>query len=108
MTEERANEAALARARHREYVLNHIVYSIRDEIEPINMLSAAASSTAGAFMASGAQIFRRTGEDEFEVAAGHGDEAGLQNLKTHFGGLSAEAETHEVEVGERCSRPPGR
>lgn len=100
VTEERANEAALARARHREYVLNHIVYSIRDEIEPINMLSAAASSTAGAFMASGAQIFRRTGDGTFEVAADHGDVEGLEGLDKSFGDLEPEAETHSVEIGK--------
>jgi len=100
VTEERANEAALARARHREYVLNHIVYSIRDEIEPINMLSAAAAATAGAFMASGAQIFRRTGEESFEVAASHGDIAGLKDLPEHFVSLPDEAETREVEIGD--------
>ncbi|MEQ8665215.1 MAG: sensor domain-containing diguanylate cyclase [Rhodospirillales bacterium] len=100
VTEERANEAALARARHREYVLNHIVYSIRDEIEPINMLSAAATSTAGAFMASGAQIFRRTGDGTYDVAASHGDEAGLRDLSKSFKDLKPEPETHSIEIGK--------
>lgn len=101
VTEERANEAALARARHREYVLNHIVYSIRDEIEPINMLSAAAGSTAGAFMAAGAQIFRRIDEETYEVAANHGDVAGMQDLAKHFLDMAPEVATHEVEVGDK-------
>lgn len=100
VTEERANEAALARARHREYVLNHIVYSIRDEIEPINMLSAAASSTAGAFMASGALIFRRVGDNDFEVAASDGNTEGLDDLKAHFKDLKPEAQSNAVEIGD--------
>ena len=98
VTEERANEAALARARHREYVLNHIVYSIRDEIEPINMLSAAASATAGAFMASGAQIFRRTGDNSYDVAASFGDTEGLNQLNQSFADLKPEAETYAAEI----------
>jgi len=98
VTEERANEAALARARHREYVLNHIVYAIRDEIEPINMLSAAASATAGALMAAGAQIFRRTGEETFEVAAAHGSVDGVEKLTELFKGVAPEAGATKADV----------
>jgi PAS domain S-box-containing protein len=48
VTEERESEAALARARHREQLLNYIVSQIRDEIEPHDMLMAAATATARA------------------------------------------------------------
>lgn len=67
VTLERANEAALARARHREYLLNHIVYAIRDEIDPLNMLSAAATATAEALLSTGARIYRLAEGDGFTI-----------------------------------------
>jgi len=46
VTEERARETALTRARHREQLLNYIVNIIRDEVEPENMLATAATATS--------------------------------------------------------------
>lgn len=78
VTEERESEAALARARHREQLLNYIVSQIRDEIEPHDMLMAAATATARALGAAGSRIYR---EDEdrktYAVAAEFGNVDGV-------------------------------
>ncbi len=58
ITDERERDAALARAYHRDQLLAYIVKTIRDEVEPANMLSAAASATARALSANGCQIYR--------------------------------------------------
>lgn len=99
VTVERANEAALARARHREYLLNHIVYAIRDEIDPLNMLSAAATATAEALLAQGARIYRLSEAGHFGVAAEHGETEGIDSLSERFGELDYRARTHEAVIG---------
>jgi len=99
VTVERANEAALARARHREYLLNHIVYAIRDEIDPLNMLSAAATATSEALMAHGAKIYRLEEGGSFSVAAEHGETDGIDSLSDMFGELDYRARTHEAVIG---------
>ena len=53
VTRDREREAALTRARNREQLLNYIVSTIRDELEPHNMLEAAATATARALVAAG-------------------------------------------------------
>lgn len=71
VTEDRANEEALLRARNREQLLNYIVGSLRDELNPADMLSAAAKATARALGTSGCRILRRDG-DGFTLAAENG------------------------------------
>lgn len=58
ITGERERDAALARAYHRDQLLAYIVKTIRDEVKPENMLSAAANATARALSANGCQIYR--------------------------------------------------
>ena len=48
VTVERDREAALRSAREREQLLNRIVRSIRDEVDPLNMLNKAAATTSQA------------------------------------------------------------
>jgi diguanylate cyclase (GGDEF)-like protein/PAS domain S-box-containing protein len=97
VTEERESEAALARARHREQLLNYIVSTIRDEVEPTNMLTAAAAATARALGATGCQIHRLSGKDRFVVAAEYGTVEGIEGLgdilKTLKGGTDVKAIT---------------
>ena len=100
VTDDRANEAALARARHREYLLNHIVFAIRDEIDPMNMLSAASKATLDAVMASGARIYRTVDEGEFEVAAEDGVMDGIEPISALLGTLNTRAVTEDAEIGE--------
>ncbi|MEK7245597.1 MAG: PAS domain S-box protein, partial [Pseudomonadota bacterium] len=53
LTEERERESVLARARQREQLLGYIVGNIRDEVDPANMLTAAAAATGRALGAAG-------------------------------------------------------
>ncbi len=81
VTEERESEAALARARHREQLLNYIVGQIRDEIEPHDMLMAAATATARALGAAGTRIYREDPQYEtFAVNAEFGNMQGVAAL----------------------------
>ena len=72
VTAEREREAALAGARSREQLLNYIVRTVRDEIEPADMLNAAAAGTARALGAAGSQIFLQRGSG-FAAAAAYGE-----------------------------------
>lgn len=72
VTEARNREAALARARTREQLLEHIVRTMRDEVEPDRMLGSAASSIANAVGADGCQLYRRDIEGRLVMAADHG------------------------------------
>ncbi len=100
VTDDRANEAALARARHREYLLSHIVFAIRDEIDPLNMLSAAAAATAEAVMAAGARIYRISDEIHFSVAAQYGEGDGIEGLEPRFASLEERAWAEQADVGD--------
>jgi len=78
VTSERERAVALAHAHQREQVLGYIVNTIRDEINPTDMLGAAAAATARAMGASGCRVLRMTvGQQEgarweFEAAAEFG------------------------------------
>ena len=90
VTEERESEAALARARHREQLLNYIVSQIRDEIEPHDMLMAAATASARALGAAGSRIYREDAAHEgFAVAAEYGNVEGIEDLGQKIAGLRA-------------------
>lgn len=73
VTMDRENEEALLRARNREQMLNYIVGSMRDELNPADMLQVAAKATARALSASGCRILRRNGDADFVAAAELGD-----------------------------------
>lgn len=67
VTRERERETALTQAHQREQVLSYIVNTIRDEINPADMLGAAAAATARAMGAKGCSILR------FDTVADEGD-----------------------------------
>ncbi len=99
VTEERESEAALARARHREQLLNYIVSQIRDEIEPHDMLMAAATATARALGAAGSRIYREDSDrGGFAVAAEYGNVDDVAKLKEKIVGLKA-GEVIDVSLG---------
>ena len=77
ITREREREAALMRARHREQILHYVIQAIRNEVEPQNMLTAAAASAARALGAAGCRVFRMTAPGVFTLAAQFGETAGL-------------------------------
>ncbi len=100
VTEERESEAALARARHREQLLNYIVSQIRDEIEPGDMLTAAAAATARALGAGGSRIYRDDNHREgYVVAAEFGNVTGVDPLSEKIAALPP-GKVLDVEVGE--------
>ena len=59
VTHERERASALAQAQQREQILGYIVNTIREEIDPANMLGSAIAATARALGAEGASILRR-------------------------------------------------
>jgi GGDEF domain-containing protein len=59
VTHERERATALAQAHQREQILGYIVNTIREEINPSDMLGSAAAATARALGADGASILRR-------------------------------------------------
>jgi len=67
ITDERERDAALARAYHRDQLLAYIVKTIRDEVQPENMLTAAANATARALSANGCQIYRKKPDSDMIV-----------------------------------------
>ncbi len=100
VTEERENESALARARRREQHLNYIVSTIRDELEPHNMLNAAAAATARALGVAGCRIYRRDEGGPFMVAAEHGNVEGLNKLDGKLAALDSDNQVAEISIGK--------
>ena len=96
VTRDREREAALTRARNREQLLNYIVSTIRYELEPHNMLEAAAA-TARALVAAGCRIYRRTEEGTFVRAAEFGNIEGLDDLDGLLSGIEEEAQEIQVD-----------
>ena len=73
ITEQRQRDAALLRAHNRERLLTYVVRTIRDELDPTDMLRAAAEATGRALNASGCQIYRRMpDQDNLVLAAQYG------------------------------------
>jgi len=93
VTNERERAVALAHAHQREQVLGYIVNTIRDEINPTDMLGAAAAATARAMGASGCRVLRiDLGEGavvRFETAAEFGS-GGPGQFGEHFLTFSAD------------------
>jgi len=63
ITRERERDAALARANNRERLLTYIMRTVRDVVDPNDMLQAAAEATARALGATGCEIFRCRNHD---------------------------------------------
>ncbi|OHC75381.1 MAG: hypothetical protein A3G18_05420 [Rhodospirillales bacterium RIFCSPLOWO2_12_FULL_58_28] len=100
VTEEREREAALTQARHREQLLNYIVSTIRDEVEPTNMLTTAAAATARALGAAGCGIYRLGEAGAFIMAADYGNCEGVDDLNQHLNGLKGDTEIIENKIGK--------
>ena len=71
------NLIILARDRRPEQVLNEIVSSIRNELEPQKMLSVEAITTVRALGIEGCRIYRRTEQDKILIIADYGNSKGL-------------------------------
>ncbi|MBW7851459.1 MAG: sensor domain-containing diguanylate cyclase [Rhodospirillales bacterium] len=70
---DREREAALARAGNRERLVNHIVRTVRDVLEPEGMLTAAAEATARALGAACCRMYRSSDEGTMVPAAQFGE-----------------------------------
>lgn len=72
VTDALTRDAALAAANTRERLLSHILRTVRDEIEPADMLAAAAAATARALNADACLVFRGRDAASFRSAASFG------------------------------------
>jgi diguanylate cyclase (GGDEF)-like protein/PAS domain S-box-containing protein len=99
VTEDREREAALRSAQEREYLLGYIVNSIRDELDPLNMLTKAATATSQALGASGCRIYRRNERDEYNVAAEYGDTENIDGIDELLVKTGAGAGAHSATIG---------
>jgi diguanylate cyclase (GGDEF)-like protein/PAS domain S-box-containing protein len=85
VTQERLRDAALSRANNRERLLSYIVRTIRDEVDPADMMKAAAEATARALGATGCQIFRIQAEDsDFALSASYGEAGQAESVLDTF------------------------
>jgi len=98
VTDERRSEAALSRARHREQLLSYIVSSVRDELDPQNMLNAATTATARALGVAGCRIYRQSEPGLFLVAADYGNIEKLEDLDEAVAKLGSSSEVVQVEL----------
>ncbi len=72
VTEMRDLDAALAEARNRERLLGYIARTIRDELDPANMLAAAAAAITRAFGIAACRIYRADPSGALVPAVEHG------------------------------------
>jgi len=96
VTKERERDAALARANNRERLLNYIVRTIRDVVDPADILGIAAEATARALGAAGCQIFRHEASQFIPAAT-----FGKVSVASSALALLAQADTHEGVVESR-------
>lgn len=99
VTEEREREAALRSAREREYLLGYIVNSIRDELDPLNMLTKAATATSQALGASGCRIYRKFPNGDYNIAAEFGEAKDIDGLEELLDRNSKELGAQPAVVG---------
>ncbi|MHA1599176.1 MAG: sensor domain-containing diguanylate cyclase [Alphaproteobacteria bacterium] len=99
VTEDRKREAALRSAQERERLLGYIVNSIRDELDPLNMLEKAAKATSQALGAAGCRVYRRLAEDDYAIAADHGNAEDLEGIHGLLARLDEEAEAFTADIG---------
>lgn len=110
VTEARAREAELSRARARQELTRAIVDSIRNELTPDAMFAAAAKLTARAMQAAQVTIIRERAAGAAEVAAAFGDAAlapPADRLPAVAGGDGADVELM-VDGGRRTLVAPCR
>lgn len=69
VTEMRAAEVALARARTRERLIAHIVQAMRDAVEPVRALDVAVEAMVHALAANGSRLYRLRKDGRFAPPA---------------------------------------
>ena len=99
VTVERDREAALRSAREREQLLNRIVKSIRDEVNPMDMLAKAAATTSQALGASGCNIYRHQENQGFSLVAEYGELGAKEEERQFLDQLGREGTTISAVAG---------
>ena len=97
---ELAKITTLDHIRRREQNLNNIVRAIRDELEPRNMLNAAALETSRVLGVAGCRIYRRDKDDVFHIAAEHGNVKGIASVEFKLATLYASEKPVELKTGK--------
>ncbi len=99
VTADREKDAALARVRHRERILDGVDAAIRDEIDPQAMLNVAAAKAMRALDARGVRIYRIGAGQSLEVAAEDGTGAVEPAFEVILGGISGARGVMEISSG---------
>ncbi|HSR55043.1 MAG TPA: diguanylate cyclase [Alphaproteobacteria bacterium] len=100
VTEDRERDAALARAHGRERLFGYIVRTIRDEVDPVGMMNAAAKAISRALTAEYAEIYRVDGgEPSQAVVSGNGPQGHLGKIFLAKAMKVPRAVTSEVDGG---------
>jgi diguanylate cyclase (GGDEF)-like protein/PAS domain S-box-containing protein len=102
ITAERAREAALARARHRQQLLAYILRMVRDELEPARLLMAAAEALVPALPALGVAIYCRGPDGVLACVAQAGSEPPQAMLAPLLTRLDAGEELLEARDEAGC------
>ncbi|MEQ9200076.1 MAG: PAS domain S-box protein, partial [Rhodospirillales bacterium] len=92
-------ESALTHSQVREELLTHIVRTIRDEVEPSNMLVAAAQATARSVGAIGCRVYRTNQAGSFSCVAEYGALGDDSPLESVVNKLRHQKLTVQDEVG---------
>ncbi len=100
VTNDRERDAALNRSQHREQLLTYIVRTVRNEVDPRDMLRAAAVSVSSAMGADVCQIFHRDDKHRFREAATYGTLAESVPVWSVVDGLSFGGDSLEMTFGD--------
>ena len=108
VTEDRVHEDALARARHREDLLAHLVRIMRDAESADAMVHAAVEATARALELRACRIYRLAPNGDIEVAGSIGDiedDGALVLLVTRAARANTGLAAMETNSARRIARP---
>lgn len=92
VTAERERDVALAGAETHRSLIAYIVRTMRDDIDPSNMLVTAASAVSRALGGSSCRIYRVEGDGKFVLGAEHGDHSVTAEAEDRLLGEAAEGE----------------
>lgn len=100
ITAERTRKAVLAGDRHRERLLAYILGIVRGEMDPAQMLQAAAGALVPALPATGGCIYRRRQSGEMMLAAQAGEPLPDRLLEPLLQRISVDGHDEAESVGE--------
>ncbi|MCW8862534.1 MAG: diguanylate cyclase [Rhodospirillales bacterium] len=95
VTEDRRKDQALDRAYLREKLLHHIIATIRDEVDPQNILTIAAPTVADAIGAAGCMIHHLDPDGKFVLAAEFGEAMAQEKITKTVDSFARKAVSQE-------------